>query len=114
MTSDDTAQASAHLTIEVYTAPARPFVSATPPQAPDDEPTWSPMSATLIYGEHDAILVDTLATYDHISGISPGSPPKRRQRPASSPGWSNAIPTGRTCARCGTPRAQPLSGRADR
>ena len=70
MTSDDTAQASAHLAIEVYTAPARPFVSATPPQAPDDEPTWSPMLATLIYGEHDAILVDTLATYDQVDVLA--------------------------------------------
>jgi len=70
VTSDDTAQTPADLTIEVYTAPARTFVSATPPQAPDDEPTWSPMSATLIYGEHDAILVDTLATYDQVDVLA--------------------------------------------
>ncbi len=47
MTSYDTAQTRADLTIEVYTTPARTFVGATPPQAPDDEPTWSPTSATL-------------------------------------------------------------------
>ncbi len=41
VTSDDTSHTPAALTIEVYTTPARTFVSATPPQAPDDEPTWS-------------------------------------------------------------------------
>ncbi len=70
MTSDGTAHAPADLTIEVYTTPGRTIVSATPPQAPDDEPTWSPMSATLIYGEHDAILVDALATYDQADALA--------------------------------------------
>jgi glyoxylase-like metal-dependent hydrolase (beta-lactamase superfamily II) len=28
------------------------------------------MSATLIYGEHDAILVDTLATYDQVDALA--------------------------------------------
>ncbi len=70
MTSDDAAQAPADLAIEVYTTPGRTFVSATPPQAPDDEPTWSPMSATLVYGELDAILVDTLATYDQADALA--------------------------------------------
>jgi hypothetical protein len=31
-------------------------------------PTWSPSSATLIHGDHDAILVDTLITYDQVEG----------------------------------------------
>jgi glyoxylase-like metal-dependent hydrolase (beta-lactamase superfamily II) len=70
VTSDDTSRTPADLTIEVYTTPARTFVSATPPQAPDDEPTWSPMTATLIYGEHDAILVDALATYDQADALA--------------------------------------------
>jgi hypothetical protein len=30
-----------------------------PAQGPGDEPMWSPMSATLIYGDEDAVLVDT-------------------------------------------------------
>jgi hypothetical protein len=80
--SDDTSRTQADLTIEVYTTPARTFVSATPPQAPDDEPTWSPMSATLIYGEYDAILVDTLATY---RGMSETASAQRAVSAADSP-----------------------------
>jgi glyoxylase-like metal-dependent hydrolase (beta-lactamase superfamily II) len=70
MTSEDAAQARAELTIEVYTAPGRTFVSAIAPQGPGDEPTWSPSSATLIYGEHDAILVDALATYGQVDDLA--------------------------------------------
>ena len=70
MTSGDTAQAPADLTIEVYTTPGRPFRSATPPGGPDDLPTWSPSSATLIYGDHDAVLVDTLITYDQVDALA--------------------------------------------
>jgi glyoxylase-like metal-dependent hydrolase (beta-lactamase superfamily II) len=70
VTSEDTAPAPADLTIEVYTTPGRPFVSAITPEGPGDLPTWSPSSATLIYGEHDAILVDTLATYDQVDALA--------------------------------------------
>jgi glyoxylase-like metal-dependent hydrolase (beta-lactamase superfamily II) len=70
VTSDDTAQAPADLTIEVYTAPGRPFTSAVTPEGPGDLPTWSPSSATLIYGDHDAILVDTLITYDQVDALA--------------------------------------------
>jgi hypothetical protein len=59
---DGTAHPPAGLTIEVYTAPGRPFASAATPEGPGDLPTWSPSSATLIHGGHDAILVDTLIT----------------------------------------------------
>jgi hypothetical protein len=59
VTSEDTAHALATLTIEVYTSPTRTFASAVTPQGPGDEATWSPTLATLIYGDHDAILVDT-------------------------------------------------------
>ena len=70
MTSDDIAQALADLTIEVYTTPGRPFTSATPPGGPGDLPTWSPSSATLIYGDHDAVLIDTLITYDQVDALA--------------------------------------------
>ena len=70
MTSEDTAQAPADLTIEVYTSPTRTFVSAVTPQGPGDEATWSPTSATLIYGDRDAILVDTPATYDQVDALA--------------------------------------------
>src|SRR6266852_1428662 len=70
MTAKNTAQAPADLKIEVYTTPGRTFTSRTAPEGPGDEPTWSPSSATLIYGDHDAILVDTLATYNQVDALA--------------------------------------------
>ena len=70
MTSEDTGHAPADLAIEVYTTPGRTFTSAATPEGPGDDPTWSPSSATLIYGEHDAILVDTLITYDQVDALA--------------------------------------------
>ena len=79
MTSDDTAGARADLTIEVYTTPGRTFTSSIPPEGPGDEPTWSPMSATLIYGDHDAVLVDAWATYDQADALADWIDTKRRR-----------------------------------
>ena len=70
MTSQDATQPPSHLTTEVYTTPGRPIVSATEPGGPGDLPTWSPSSATLIYGDHDAILVDALTTYDQVDALA--------------------------------------------
>ena len=70
MTSDDSARAPADLAIEVYTTPGRPFASTAAPEGPGDLPTWSPSSATLIYGDRDAILVDTLITYDQVDALA--------------------------------------------
>lgn len=70
MTSEESALAPADLTIEVYTTPGRPFASAATPEGPGDDPTWSPSSATLIYGDHDAVLVDTLITYDQVDTLA--------------------------------------------
>ena len=79
MTSDDTAQAPANLAIEVYTTPGRPFASAATPEGPGDDPTWSPSSAALIYGDHDAVLVDTLITYDQVDALADWIETKGRQ-----------------------------------
>ncbi len=57
------------LTVDVYVAPMRPFAGA-PGQAPGDEPMWSPMSSTLIAGQRDAILVDTLITLDQVDALA--------------------------------------------
>jgi glyoxylase-like metal-dependent hydrolase (beta-lactamase superfamily II) len=57
------------LTVDVFVAPMRPFAGA-PAQAPGDEPMWSPMSSTLIAGERDAILVDTLVTMDQVDELA--------------------------------------------
>jgi glyoxylase-like metal-dependent hydrolase (beta-lactamase superfamily II) len=54
-------------------------VSALKPQGPGDDATWSPTSATLIYGVHDAILVDTLATYDQVDALADWIETKGRQ-----------------------------------
>jgi glyoxylase-like metal-dependent hydrolase (beta-lactamase superfamily II) len=70
MTSEETAQSPTRLTIEVFTTPGRPIVSSTEPGSPDDFPTWSPMSATLIYGEHEAVLVDAFATFDQADALA--------------------------------------------
>jgi len=79
MTSEGTAHAPAGLTIEVYTTPGRPFASAATPDGPGDLPTWSPSSATLIYGDRDAILVDTLITYDQVDALADWIETKRRR-----------------------------------
>ena len=70
MTNQPSTQAPAELTIEVFTTPGRPIISASPPAGPGDVPTWSPSSATLVYGERDAVLVDALATYDQADALA--------------------------------------------
>jgi glyoxylase-like metal-dependent hydrolase (beta-lactamase superfamily II) len=59
----------AALTVDVYVAPMRPFAGA-PGQGPGDDPTWSPMSSTLIAGAERAILVDTLVTLDQVDALA--------------------------------------------
>src|SRR5271154_1290877 len=57
------------LNLDVHIAPMRPMKGA-PPQGPGDEPMWSPMSATLIHGENDAVLVATLVPFDQVDALS--------------------------------------------
>lgn len=57
------------LSIDVYVTPMRPFAGA-PASGSGDQPMWSPMSATLISGEKEAILVDTLVTFDQVDALS--------------------------------------------
>src|ERR1700722_11144561 len=61
--------ATVPLHLDVHVAPMRPMQGA-PPQAPGDESMWSPMSSTLIYGERDAVLVDTLVTFDQVDTLA--------------------------------------------
>ena len=70
MTYEPSTQAPAELTIEVFTTPGRPIISASPPAGPGDVPTWSPSSAALVYGERDAVLVDASATYDQADALA--------------------------------------------
>jgi glyoxylase-like metal-dependent hydrolase (beta-lactamase superfamily II) len=57
------------LNLDVHIAPMRPMKGA-PPQGPGDEPMWSPMSATLIHGQAEAVLVDTLVTFDQVDALA--------------------------------------------
>jgi glyoxylase-like metal-dependent hydrolase (beta-lactamase superfamily II) len=61
--------ATTSLHLDVHVAPMRP-VPGAPAQGPGDESMWSPMSATLIYGVHDAVLIDTLVTYDQVDTLA--------------------------------------------
>jgi glyoxylase-like metal-dependent hydrolase (beta-lactamase superfamily II) len=57
------------LSIDVHVVPMRPFVGAAT-QGTGDRPMWSPMSSTLIAGEHDAVLVETLVTFDQVDALA--------------------------------------------
>ena len=56
------------LSIDVYVTPMRSFVTESDPRGP--QPIWSPMSSTLIAGERDAVLVDTLVTFDQADALA--------------------------------------------
>ena len=56
------------LTVDVYVAPMRPFAGASGEAG--DQPMWSPMSSTLIAGQRDAILVDTLVTFEQVDALA--------------------------------------------
>jgi glyoxylase-like metal-dependent hydrolase (beta-lactamase superfamily II) len=52
---------TAPLSVNVFTAPEKPMAGERP--RPFGPPmAWDPMTSTLIFGEHDAVLVDTLTT----------------------------------------------------
>jgi glyoxylase-like metal-dependent hydrolase (beta-lactamase superfamily II) len=57
------------LSIDVFVTPIRSYADE-PPQGPGDEPTWAPMSSTLIAGENEAILVDALMTNDQADALA--------------------------------------------
>ena len=57
------------LSVDVYVAPMRPFVSVEAP-VPGVASIWSPMSSTLIAGERDAVLVDTTVTFDQVDALA--------------------------------------------
>jgi glyoxylase-like metal-dependent hydrolase (beta-lactamase superfamily II) len=57
------------LSIDVFVTPIRPYAGGAP-QGPGDEPTWAPMSSTLIAGKKEAILVDALMTNDQADALA--------------------------------------------
>ena len=57
------------LSIEVHVAPMRPFAGAAS-QGAGDQPLWSPGSSSLIAGAQEAVLVDTLITFDQVDALA--------------------------------------------
>ena len=57
------------LSIDVHVAPMRAF-SGTAGEGGGDQPLWSPMSSTFIAGQRDAVLVDTLITFDQVDVLA--------------------------------------------
>jgi glyoxylase-like metal-dependent hydrolase (beta-lactamase superfamily II) len=53
------------LSINVHVARMRPFIGNAS-QAAGDQPMWSPMSSSLIAGKTEAVLVDTVITFDQV------------------------------------------------
>ncbi|WP_405512555.1 MBL fold metallo-hydrolase [Streptomyces canus] len=58
------------LTLSVFTAPARPVHAPLPVAPPDGGWTWPPTAATLIAGEREAILVDTVPTVEDAQKLA--------------------------------------------
>lgn len=56
------------LRYDVFVAPEKPF--AAPPPAWGDAPAWDPTTSTLIFGSHDAVLVDPLMTVREATALS--------------------------------------------
>jgi glyoxylase-like metal-dependent hydrolase (beta-lactamase superfamily II) len=52
----------------VFVAPEKPFNGPQPEVG--DPPAWDPTTATLIYGERDAVLVDTLCTMREATALA--------------------------------------------
>src|ERR1700740_1299315 len=58
----------ASLSWDVYITPGIPVVTSTP--APNTKETfWNPISSTLIYGNRDAVLVDTFIRIKHLGDL---------------------------------------------
>src|SRR5258708_20683859 len=57
------------LTYQVYVAPIIAMAGKDVPPG-QSRSTWSPISATLIHGRHDAVLVDPLMTVEESRALS--------------------------------------------
>src|ERR1700742_4552742 len=64
-----TAHVSNPLSVNIFTAPGKAMVGERP--RPFGEPLgFEPMSSTLIFGEHDAVLVDALTTVAEAQALA--------------------------------------------
>jgi hypothetical protein len=88
-----TPQASSpnRLGVNVFTAPGKAVVGERP--RPFGEPLgWDRITSTLIYGEYDAVLVDTLTTVAEVEALADWVGLHHRiSPPSTSP---SATPTG--------------------
>jgi glyoxylase-like metal-dependent hydrolase (beta-lactamase superfamily II) len=64
-----TTMSTSPLSVDVFVTPIRQYAGGAP-QGPGDEPTWAPMSSTLIAGKSEAILVDALMTNDKADALA--------------------------------------------
>ena len=58
------------LKYDVFVAPAAPFRAPPARVANSEPPAWDPKTATLIFGERDAVLVDALATIREATALA--------------------------------------------
>lgn len=58
------------LKYDVFVVPELPFSGPPPRVANSDPPAWDPKTATLIFGEQDAVLVDALATVREAASLA--------------------------------------------
>jgi hypothetical protein len=63
------AQAEQYLTYRVFVSDIRPIVTDNRP-SDTSQPTWSPISATLIAGRQNAVLVDPLMTIEDARALA--------------------------------------------
>jgi glyoxylase-like metal-dependent hydrolase (beta-lactamase superfamily II) len=59
---------STQLRYGVFVAPEKPFNGPLPEVG--DPPMWDPTTATLIYGDHDAVLIDALCTTREANALA--------------------------------------------
>jgi glyoxylase-like metal-dependent hydrolase (beta-lactamase superfamily II) len=59
------------LGVDVFVADPKPVPSQVPPfDATGQQATWPPTTSTLVHGEHDALLVDTLITVEEAQKLA--------------------------------------------
>ena len=61
---------STDLTLSTFDAPARPLDMPLPMEPPEGGWTWPPTSVTLITGQEDAVLIDTLPTVQDSADLA--------------------------------------------
>src|ERR1700746_1452081 len=61
---------SGPLSLDVYVAPMRPYISPPDRLGEGEVATWAPSSSTLISGPTEGILIDALLTFENADHIA--------------------------------------------